>query len=106
MTTWTVILAVGVGTYVLRVLPLFVGERYLSSPRAERIISHAGTAAFAALIASGLDRSIAAGTDAVATWLCAAAALFVALRGGSMLRVLGAGAITYAAAWSVLALLS
>jgi branched-subunit amino acid transport protein len=104
--TWVVIIAVGVGSYVLRVLPLFVGGRFLSSPRAERIIAQAGTAALAALIASGLDRSAATSTDVVPTWVCAAAALVVAIRGGSMLRVLAAAAITYAAVWAAMSVLS
>ena len=103
--TWVVIVAVGIGSYLLRVLPLFVGGRLLASPRAERIIANAGAAALAALIVTGLDRSAAAATDTVPTWLCAAVALVVAVRGGSMQRVLAAGAITYAAVWAAMSLL-
>ena len=103
--TWMVIVAVGVGSYLLRVLPLFVGARYLGSPRAERVIGHAGTAALAALIATGLDRSAGSATDFAPTWLCAAAALIVAVKGGSMQRVMAAGAITYAAAWAAMSLI-
>jgi branched-subunit amino acid transport protein len=96
--TWIVMLAVGVGSYLLRILPLFVGGRYLSSPRAERVIANAGVAALAALIVSGLHRSAGTTTDMVSTWLAGAAALTAAVRGWSMQRVLAAGAITYAAA--------
>jgi branched-subunit amino acid transport protein len=99
--TWVVIVAVGVGSYLLRVLPLFVGGRYLASERAERVIAHAGTAALAALIVTGLDRSAGTATAVVPTWLSASAAMAVAVRGGSMQRVLAAGAIAYAAAWAV-----
>ena len=102
---WVVMIAVGIGSYLLRVLPLFVGGRYLGSPRAERIIGQAGTAALAALIATGLHRSAATSTDFAPTWLCAAAALAVAIRGGSMQRVLAAGAIAYAAVWAAMALI-
>ena len=103
--TWLVIIAVGVGSYLLRVLPLFVGGRVLGSPRAERIIAQAGTAALAALIVTGLHRSASTTTDFAPTWLSAAAALAVAVRGGSMQRVLAAGAITYAAIWAAMGLL-
>jgi branched-subunit amino acid transport protein len=103
--TWVVIIAVGVGSYLLRVLPLFVGGKYLSSPRAERMIAQAGAAALAALIATGLHRSASTTTDFVPTWLSAAAALAVAVRGGSMQRVLAAGAITYAAVLAAMSLL-
>ena len=102
---WAVMIAVGVGSYLLRVLPLFVGGKYLGSPRAERIIAKAGTAALAALIASGLHRSASTTTDFAPTWLSAAAALAVAVRGGSMQRVLAAGALAYAAAWAAMALI-
>jgi branched-subunit amino acid transport protein len=103
--TWIVIVAVGLGSYVLRVLPLFVGGRYLASERAERIISHAGTAALAALIVTGLDRSAGAATAVVPTWMSAAAAMAVAVKGGSMQRVLAAGAVAYAAAWGAMSVL-
>ena len=103
--TWVVIVAVGVGSYPLRVLPLFVGGKFLASPRAERIIANAGAAALAALIVTGFDRSAASATDTVPTWLCAAVALGVAVRGGSMQRVLAAGAISYAAVWAAMSLL-
>jgi branched-subunit amino acid transport protein len=103
--TWVVIVAVGIGSYLLRVLPLFVGGRLLASPRAERIIANAGAAALAALIVTGLDRSAGTATETVPTWLCAAAALVVAVRGGSMQRVLAAGALTYTAVWAAMSLL-
>jgi branched-subunit amino acid transport protein len=103
--TWVVMIAVGIGSYLLRVLPLFVGGRYLGSPRAERIIAQAGTAALTALIASGLHHSASSSTDFAPTWLSAAAALAVAVRGGSMQRVLAAGAIAYAAVWAAMALI-
>ena len=104
--TWVVIIAVGIGSYLLRVLPLFVGGRYLTSPRAERIISNAGAAALAALIITGLDRSAGTSTDVIPTWICAAAALAAAVKGWSMQRVLGVGAVTYAATWALMSVIN
>lgn len=104
--TWFVIIAVGVGSYLLRVLPLFVGGRYLESPRVERIIAQAGSAALAALIVTGLHRSASTATAPLPTWLAAAAALAVAVRGASMQRVLAAGALAYAAVWAAMSVLS
>jgi branched-subunit amino acid transport protein len=103
--TWVVIAAVGIGSYLLRVLPLFVGGKYLASPRAERIIANAGVAALAALIATGLHRSAGTTTDFVPTWIAGAAALAAAVRGWSMQRVLAAGAIAYASAWAATSVL-
>lgn len=100
--TWFVIIAVGVGSYLLRVLPLFVGGKHLTSPGAERVIANAGTAALAALIVTGLDRAAATSTDVIPTWVCAAAALAAAVKGWSMQRVLAVGAATYAAVWTLL----
>ena len=104
--TWVVIIAVGIGSYLLRVLPIFVGGKYLTSPRAERIIANAGAAALAALIVTGLHRSAATATDTVPTWISGVAALGVAVKGGSMQRVLAAGAIAYAAAWALMSVVS
>lgn len=104
--TWFVIIAVGIGSYLLRVLPLFVGGRYLTSPRAERVIANAGAGALAALIVTGLDRATATSTDVIPTWVCAAAALAAAVKGWSMQRVLAVGAVTYAAVWALMSVLS
>jgi len=103
--TWVVIIAVGIGSYLLRVLPLFVGSKYLTSPRAERIIANAGAAALAALIITGFQRSAATSTDVIPTWVCAAAALAAAVKGWSMQRVLLVGAVTYAAMWALMSVI-
>ena len=94
MITVVVILAVGAGSYLFRVLPILFGTP-ASSPRAERTIAHAGTAALAALIASGIHRD-STGADLGATIAAATVALVVALRTASMARVLFAGGATYA----------
>ena len=74
--------------------------------RAERVIANAGAAALAALIVTGLDRAAATSTDVIPTWICAATALAAAVKGWSMQRVLAVGAVTYAAAWSLMSVLS
>lgn len=102
--TWIVIVSVGIGSYALRALPIFAGGRLLASPPVERLIAHAGTAALAALIATGL-RSGAVGGDAAPALVAATAALVVAIRGASMLRVLFAGAGGFAVASVLTALL-
>jgi branched-subunit amino acid transport protein len=104
--TWMVMLAVGVGSYVLRALPVFAGERVLTSPGVERVIGYAGTAALAALITTGLRAVPHAPGEAAVTIAVGAAALTVAVRRGSMLRVLLAGASVYAAGSAALWLLA
>ena len=99
--TWVVIIVVGIGSYLLRVLPLFVGGKVLTSPRAERIIANAGAAALSALIVTGFQRSAATATDVIPTGVCAAAALAAAVKGWSMQRVLLVGAASYAAMWAL-----
>jgi branched-subunit amino acid transport protein len=100
-----VIVAVGVGSYVLRALPVLLDGRWLSSPGFERTLGHAGTAALAALIAVGLRRSSATPVDSVAVVVAAAVAVMVAVRGGTMLQILLAGGSAYAAALGGVSLL-
>lgn len=95
--TWLVMLAVGVGSYVLRALPVFAGERVLASPAVERIIGYAGTAALAALVTTGLRAVPDSTGQGLLTLAVGAAALTIAVRRGSMLRVLFAGTCVYAA---------
>jgi branched-subunit amino acid transport protein len=103
--TWAVIAAVGLGSYLLRALPLHLGERLTTSPRIERTIAHAGTAALAALIATGLRPDAVATGETATTMAAAGVALVVALRGGSLLKVLLWGGAAAAVAWSALSLL-
>ncbi len=106
MTTWLVILAVGAGSYLLRVLPIVLDGRGVSSPRFARTLGHAGTAALAALVAVGFRGAATSPPDAVATVLAAAGALVVALLGGSMLRVLLAGTAVFTSALLVTSVFS
>jgi branched-subunit amino acid transport protein len=95
MTTWLVVLAVGAGSYAFRALPFFVPGRWRESPAVERTLAHAGTAALAALVASGLRHGVDTGHGA-GFLVAGAVAVVVAVRGGSMPRVLLAGALAYA----------
>jgi branched-subunit amino acid transport protein len=103
MTTWLVIVAVGAGSYVMRALPVMLSARWTGTPRVERTIAHAGTAALAALIAGGFQRAATTPTDIAAVVLAAAVALYIAVRGGSMARILLTGGLAYgialASAW-------
>jgi branched-subunit amino acid transport protein len=92
---WTVVVAVGVGSYLLRALPLVVGRRWFRSMRVAGTMAPAGTAALAALVATGL-RGASSGPGQTVTVLAAAViALAVAVRGASLLRVLAFGGTTY-----------
>jgi branched-subunit amino acid transport protein len=97
MTTWLVILAIGAGSYVFRALPVLVDAAWLRSPRFERTIGYAGTAALAALVATGFRGSATSPTTTVAVVAAATVAGLIAMRGRSMYAILGTGAGAYAA---------
>ena len=105
MMTWLVLLAVGVGSYGLRVGPLLLLERTRPSPAFERAIRHGGIAAIAALIALSTQGVVASG-DAVPALLAVGAGAVLAARGVPMLRLLLAGGALYALASVVGALLA
>jgi branched-subunit amino acid transport protein len=96
MTTWLVILGVGLGSYLLRSLPVLLNSRWTTSPQFERAISHAGVAAVAALIVTGLHRGATSPAATAAVLAAATVALLISRRGGSMLRVLLVGFAAYA----------
>jgi branched-subunit amino acid transport protein len=106
MTTWLVILAVGAGSYALRVLPLLLDGRWPTAPAFERAMAHAGTAGLAALAAVAFDHEATTPRALAGLAVAAVAALVIAVRGGSMLRVMVAGAGAYAVVMGVTALVS
>jgi branched-subunit amino acid transport protein len=90
---WLVILAVAMGSYALRSLPLFAVGRLAPSERVERSLERAGAAALMALATTTV-------ADAGAGWapapiLALAAGAVVAVRGASLARVLGVGVLVY-----------
>ena len=103
--TWVVILAVGAGSFVFRLGPLFVFERISLSERGDRVIRHAGTAAITALIVATTKHS-ATGDAVIPTMLAVAAALILAARGASTLRLLLFGGAAYAFSTIVIGLLA
>jgi branched-subunit amino acid transport protein len=106
VTTWMVIMAVGLGSYALRALPVVLEAGWLRSPRVERTMGYAGTAALAALIVVGLRRSASTPVDTAAVIVAAATAVIVAVRRGSMPKILLAGGCAYAAALASASLLA
>ncbi len=59
--TWLAITLVGVGSYLLRVLPLVVLPRVTLPPRVDRAVRHAGLAAITALLVSSVTGRVGAG---------------------------------------------
>ena len=103
--TWVVILAVGAGSFVFRLGPLLALQRISLTDRGDRVIRHAGTAAITALIAVSTRQS-ATGGALTPTMLAMAAAIGLAARGASMLRLLVCGGGIYAGSVIVMGLLS
>jgi branched-subunit amino acid transport protein len=87
-----VILVVGLGSYLVRLLPALAGARI--TPRVERALAAAGTAALTALVAGDVATADSAGA-AVAAAAAVGVGLVVAHRGGSMIRVLLVGVPVY-----------
>lgn len=94
MTTWAVMLGVGIGSYVLRIAPLMLLRRAVLSHGVDRAIGHAGVAAIAGLIATSV-RHTGDGTAASPTLLAVALGTVLAVRGTAMLRIIVAGATLY-----------
>jgi branched-subunit amino acid transport protein len=95
MTTWLVILAVGLGSLAFRVVPQLVFERVTLSERSDQLVRHAGAAAITALIVTSTKQS-ASGNATVPTLLAVGIAVVLAARGASMIRILICGGAVYA----------
>jgi branched-subunit amino acid transport protein len=61
MTAWVAILAVGLGSYGLRVGPLLLRSRFEPPPVVDELIRHAGTAAVSALLVTSCLRVVERG---------------------------------------------
>lgn len=93
------VLLVGLGSYVLRVLPFLLVERVRLSARAERRLGHAVQAALGALLGGMLlhvPDGVPATVPTAAPWAGLAVGCFAALRGWSMGRVAVCGLATFA----------
>jgi branched-subunit amino acid transport protein len=93
--TWVVIIAVGVGSFAFRLVPLLVFQKVTLSERGDRLIRDAGTAAIAALIAISARQSATTG-ETLPTILALAVAIVLAARGASIFLLLVCGGATYA----------
>jgi branched-subunit amino acid transport protein len=94
------ILLVGLGSYVLRVVPMLLVDRLRLSRRAEQRMDLAVQAAMVGLLGSIVAHQAGtalAGVPAVAPWAALAAGLVAALLHQSMGRVLLWGMAAYAA---------
>jgi branched-subunit amino acid transport protein len=90
MTTWLAVLAVGLGSYAMRVGPLLLRDRFVPSPRVDDVIRHAGTAAVTALLVTACVRAWEA-NPALPTLAALTVGGVLALRGRSMVQIVVAG---------------
>lgn len=104
MAVWSAVLAVGAVSLALRLLPFLVVERFALPTRAADALRHAGTGAITALIVLAVLGGRGTGPN-TGVLLAVAVGALLAWRGWSMIRVVLAGACTYAATLSLLALL-
>lgn len=95
MTTWIAVGGVGLGAYVMRLVPLLVLRRMPLSRSTEELIGQAGLAAVTALIAV-TTRSLSTGPAPVATLIAVAVGLVLAVRQQSMVRIVLIGGTVYA----------
>ena len=92
---WLAILGVGVGSYLLRVIPLVVLPRVSVPPSFDRVVRHAGLSAITALLVASM--SAQANGDLRPTLIAAVIASTLAIRGVSMLYVVLVGGLVYVA---------
>jgi hypothetical protein len=97
VTTWLVVLAVGAGSYLLRLGPLLLLERARPSEGLERGIRHGGLAAVAALVALS-TRDAATSGSPVGALAAVGVAVVLAARKAPMHHLLAAGGAVYALA--------
>lgn len=89
---WLAIISVGLGSYAMRVVPLFTVGRLDLAPRVERALARAGTAALTALTV-GAVLDVGTGDAVIPTLAAVVAGGSIAVRGGSLLRVVTCGVI-------------
>jgi branched-subunit amino acid transport protein len=92
---WLAIVGVGLGSYLLRAIPLIVLPRVSVPPAFDRVVRHAGLAAITALLVASMTGPT--NGDLLPTLIAAVVASGVAIRGASMVIVVSIGALVYAA---------
>ncbi|MDV3222774.1 AzlD domain-containing protein [Intrasporangium sp.] len=100
MTVWFAVLAAGIVSYVLRVLPLVLGSRVHPSEQAQAGLRHAGMGAITALLVLGIVGILqpAAGLPVLPVVVALGVAAVCAGLGRSMLVTVVAGVGAYGAA--------
>jgi branched-subunit amino acid transport protein len=96
MSTFGVMAAIGLGSFLMRVGPLLALQRARLSARTDRLIRHAALAAVAALI-TGSARHAASSAPPMAVLSALALGAVLAVRGLSLLRIVLAGGSLYVA---------
>jgi branched-subunit amino acid transport protein len=94
--TWLAVIGVGLGSYLLRVIPLVVLPRVSVPASFDRVVRHAGLAAITALLVASV-RGQAASGELAPTLLAVAIATVLAIRGATMLNVVVSGGVVYLA---------
>lgn len=96
-TIWVAVALAGVGSYLMRVLPLLLGGRVQLSPRTQDVLRHTGMGGITALLVLGVLG--AAGSSGAPAALPVVGAVLVsggcALAGRSMALTVAAGAAAY-----------
>ena len=95
MSTAIAMLAVGLVSYVFRVVPLLTVGLLRPGPGVLRTIRHGGAAAVTALFVTSLGGGAHGSLDP-ALIIAAGVSLWVAVRGAAMLRIVLFGAVAYA----------
>jgi branched-subunit amino acid transport protein len=94
--TWLAIVAVGIGSYFLRVIPLVVLPRVTVPDWFDRAVRDAGLAAITALLVSSMSGRAATG-NLVPTLVGVGIGAVLAVRGVAMPHVVWIGGACYAA---------
>lgn len=97
MTVWIAVLAVGLLSYTLRIIPFLLAERVPMSPGVETGLRHAGVGAIAVLLIGSVTSPSLAG-DIVPTLVALAVASLLAWTERSMTLVLTSGAVAFTVA--------
>ena len=94
--TWLAVIGVGLGSYLLRVIPLVVLPRVSPPASFDRVVRHAGVAAITALLVASVSGQAATG-ELGPTLIAVTVATALAIRGATMLNVVLVGGLVYVA---------
>jgi branched-subunit amino acid transport protein len=95
VTVWIAVLAVGLISFTLRIVPFLLTERIPMSPEVENGLRHAGVGAVAALLIGSVTSPGLSG-QLLPTLVALSVAFVLAWAGRSMAIVLAAGAASFA----------